>query len=77
LQKSSSLKKMQAAPNPFTEKITVQFTSSYKGNAEIRIANIAGVIAITKQFAVNAGSNSFYINAYKAYPGNIHGAIDS
>jgi len=33
--------KNAAAPNPFTEKITVQFTSSYKGNAEIRIANIA------------------------------------
>jgi len=54
--------KMQTAPNPFTEKIAVQFISEYKGNAEIRIANMAGVTILSKPFTVNKGNNSYTVN---------------
>ena len=53
---------MTTVPNPFTEKITVQFNSSYKGNAEIHITNLAGVILLQKQFTINKGINNLYID---------------
>jgi hypothetical protein len=53
---------MTTAPNPFIEKITVQFNSSYKGNAEMRIANLAGITLLQKQFTISKGNNNLYID---------------
>ena len=53
---------MTTAPNPFTAKITVQFNSNYIGNAEIHIANLAGVTLLQKQFIINKGNNILYID---------------
>ncbi|MGG9963568.1 T9SS type A sorting domain-containing protein [Ferruginibacter sp. SUN106] len=54
---TTPVEKMRTTPNPFTEKITVQFNSDNKGTAEIHIANIAGKAVISKQFAINKGIN--------------------
>ena len=53
---------MKTSPNPFTEKISVQFNSNHNGNAEIRIASIAGTILLNKQIAINKGNNNLYID---------------
>ena len=58
----ATAEKMQTAPNPFTEKIAVQFNSDIKGNAEIRIANIAGVTLLSKTFSANKGNNNYTLN---------------
>ena len=66
----TQVEKMKASPNPFTEKITVQFNSGYKGTAEISIANITGTIMLHKQTAVNKGNNILNIDGLsKLSPG--------
>lgn len=50
--------KMQTAPNPFTDRIIVQFNSNYTGTGEVRIANLSGATLISKPFSVNKGNNN-------------------
>jgi hypothetical protein len=68
----AAAEKMQTAPNPFTEKIAVQFNSDNKGNAEIRIANIAGVTLLSKTFTVNKGNNNYIVNNLAALTPGIY-----
>lgn len=64
--------KMQTAPNPFTDRIIVQFNSEIKGNAEIRIANMSGVTLLSKPFAVNKGNNNCTFNNLAALTPGIY-----
>ena len=48
---------MQASPNPFTENVTINFTSLEKGTAVIKIRNLAGQTVFTKDVMINKGSN--------------------
>ncbi len=66
------IQKMTTAPNPFTEKIIVQFNSSYKANAEIRLETMAGVTWLQKQFIINTGSNNISIDGLAAFNKGIY-----
>lgn len=60
--KVTMVNKMKTSPNPFTEKIAVEFNSAYKGIAEIHITNTIGVVLLTKQYTVNKGNNNLYLD---------------
>ncbi|GAB2815581.1 hypothetical protein GCM10027043_14880 [Ferruginibacter profundus] len=56
------VEKMKTAPNPFTEKITVQFNSDTKGTATISITAIGGKTVMNKQFSINKGANNLTVD---------------
>jgi hypothetical protein len=60
--KVTMVNKMKTSPNPFTEKIAVEFNSAYKGIAEIHITNTIGVVLLTKQYTVNKGNNNLFLD---------------
>lgn len=53
--------KMKTSPNPFTDIINVEFNSTDKGTAEIRIADFTGIAVLKKQISVNKGINNLNI----------------
>lgn len=64
------VEKMKTSPNPFTEKINVQFNSGYKATAQISITSITGVTILNKQYSVNKGNNNLFIDGLaKLTPG--------
>lgn len=66
---------MQVSPNPFVEKLNVQFSSEEKGNAEIRIISIAGQSMITRTATVNKGINNISVNGLSTLSAGTYAAI--
>ena len=64
--------KMETSPNPFTEKIKVQFNSEVKGNAEIRISNITGLNLKIKKTEIAQGINNLYIDGLASMPAGLY-----
>lgn len=54
--------KVEIFPNPFVEKIKLQFTAETKGIGEIRISNIAGVELKSKKLDVVKGLNNAFVD---------------
>ena len=63
---------MEISPNPFVEKLFVRFNSEKKGNAEIRIMNMAGLTVITKQCVINNGYNNLQIDGLVSLPAGMY-----
>jgi hypothetical protein len=53
---------MQVSPNPFVEDVTISFTSTENGNAQIRITNLAGQTMLSKQSTIAKGYNNIKID---------------
>ncbi|MEP7254739.1 MAG: T9SS type A sorting domain-containing protein [Ferruginibacter sp.] len=53
---------MQVSPNPFVENVTVRFTATENGNAQIRITNLAGQTMLSKQSTISKGYNNIKID---------------
>lgn len=49
-------------PNPFRESVSVSFTASVAGIAEVKIINLAGQMTSSKQYAAVKGANSLLVN---------------
>ena len=59
---------MQVSPNPFTEKLNVNFNSATNGTAEIRINSIGGQTVLAKTTTVTAGNNVIQLNGLSSLP---------
>jgi len=59
---SSDVVKMTVSPNPFVEKLNVQFTTVTNGQAEIRVLNMNGQTVLSKQSTISSGSNNLEVN---------------
>lgn len=53
---------MQSNPNPFIESVSLGFSSTENGNAEVNFINLTGQKIITKQLSVSKGYNTAQIN---------------
>jgi hypothetical protein len=62
LQATNSDVEMQAAPNPFTEKLYVRFTAAENGTAEMQISNLAGQTVVSKQSIISKGYNNLQVD---------------
>ncbi len=62
LQAANSDVEMQAAPNPFTEKLYVRFTAAENGTAEMQISNLAGQTVVSKQSIISKGYNNLQVD---------------
>jgi len=49
---------IQLSPNPFSDRLNLDFTSDEKGQAEVRILNSGGQSVITRRITVNKGRNN-------------------
>ncbi len=54
---------MQLSPNPFTESVTVNFTSIDKGTAVIKMRSLTGQTVFTKNVLINKGDNRVQIGS--------------
>ena len=54
---------MQVSPNPFTENLTVNFTSIDKGTAIIKMRSLTGQTVLTKNVMINKGDNRVQIGS--------------
>ena len=52
---------MQVSPNPFVKDITVRFSATVDGNAEIRIMNVFGQTMMTKSATYEQGYNNIQV----------------
>ncbi len=59
---ASDVAKMTVSPNPFVEKINVQFNAATNGKAEIRLLNVNGQTVISSKANINTGSNNLQVN---------------
>lgn len=57
--KETTIKKLKAYPNPFTNLLQVHYQSEYEEVIEIKIFNALGQIIFTKKQAVVMGENTF------------------
>ncbi len=64
--------KMETSPNPFTEKIKVQFDSNVKGSAEIRISSSTGLNLKSKKIDIAQGKNDLYIDGLSSMPAGLY-----
>jgi Secretion system C-terminal sorting domain len=53
---------VQVYPNPYMEKLNVNFVSEESGKAEIRLVNAAGQVASSKENVITKGYNNFQMN---------------
>lgn len=61
---------MQTTPNPFIENLSVRFTATANGNAQINIININGQKVITKESGITKGYNTLQLSGLtKLAPG--------
>jgi hypothetical protein len=51
---------LQAFPNPYMDKVTINFESKISGTSEIRMINAAGAVIMKMEPIVNKGSNTFH-----------------
>lgn len=54
---------MQVTPNPFVEDITIRFTSTENGSAQIRITNLAGQTMLSKQSTITKGYSNIKVES--------------
>lgn len=54
---------MQVSPNPFVEDITIRFTSTENGSAQIRITNLAGQTMLSKQSTITKGYSNIKVES--------------
>ncbi len=59
---ASDVAKMTVSPNPFVEKINVQFNTATNGKAEIRLLNVNGQTVISSKSNVTSGTNNLQVN---------------
>ena len=59
---SSNAIKMTVSPNPFVEKVNVQFFAVANGVAEVRVLNMNGQTILSKQSTISSGSNNLQVN---------------
>lgn len=59
---ASDVAKMTVSPNPFVEKINVQFNTATNGKAEIRLLNVNGQTVISSKANVSTGNNTLQVN---------------
>ena len=64
--------KLEASPNPFTEKLSIQFTSLVKGNAEISVSGMTGLNLRTKKMEIAPGVNNLYIDGLASIPAGLY-----
>jgi hypothetical protein len=61
---------MQTTPNPFIENLSIRFTATANGNAQINIININGQKVITKESGITKGYNTLQLSGLtKLAPG--------
>lgn len=53
---------VKISPNPFSEKITMQFFSSESGSAEVMLLTITGMPVFTKKYNMVKGNNSIVVD---------------
>jgi hypothetical protein len=62
--------KMLITPNPFTENLNVEFTSTVKGSAQVQILTLSGQKILTQQDVLSKGNNSIQVQGIsKLIPG--------
>ncbi len=59
---ASDVAKMTVSPNPFVEKINVQFNTTSNGKAEIRLLNVNGQTVISSKANISTGNNNLQLN---------------
>ena len=59
---ASDVVKMTVSPNPFVEKLNVQFTAVANGKAEIRLLNVNGQTVISTKANIASGANNLQVN---------------
>ena len=59
---SSNAIKMTVSPNPFVEKVNVQFFAVANGLAELRVLNMNGQTILSKQSTISSGYNSIQVS---------------
>lgn len=64
--------KMETSPNPFVEKLKVQFRSEVKGNAEIQLLSLTGLNIGTKKMDIAPGINNFYLEGLASKPAGLY-----
>ncbi|MGB4846128.1 MAG: T9SS type A sorting domain-containing protein [Ferruginibacter sp.] len=60
--------KMQVSPNPFTENVSMRFTATEDGIAQIRILNTNGQTLFSKQSAISKGYNNIQVDGLTRLP---------
>jgi hypothetical protein len=53
---------MQAAPNPFVNQLTLRFSATGNGNAQIRVIGTNGQTLLSKQTSINKGFNNIVVD---------------
>jgi hypothetical protein len=53
---------VKISPNPFSEKITMQFFSGESGSAEVMLLSITGIPVFTKKYNMVKGNNSIVVD---------------
>lgn len=64
--------KVEIFPNPFVEKIQLQFTAETKGIGEIRISNMAGIELKSKKLDVVKGLNNAFIHGCSSLASGVY-----
>jgi len=59
---ASDAAKLTVSPNPFVEKISVQYNAATNGKAEIRLLNINGQTVISSKANITSGTNNLQVN---------------
>ena len=52
---------VQVMPNPYLDKLNVNFTSDVSGKAEIRMMSVSGTVVKKTQSTINKGSNNIQL----------------
>jgi hypothetical protein len=58
---SADVAKMTVSPNPFVEKISVQYNAATNGNAEIRLLNVNGQTLRSSKANMSTGTNNLQV----------------
>jgi len=59
---ASDVVKITVSPNPFVEKLNVQYNAVTNGQAEIRLLNVNGQTVISTKANITSGSNNLQVN---------------
>ena len=56
--------KMQVSPNPFVENLSVRFTATENGTAQLQLVNVNGQKVLTQQVTISKGNNSMQMQGF-------------
>ncbi|HMK05620.1 MAG TPA: T9SS type A sorting domain-containing protein [Ferruginibacter sp.] len=62
---TAAVSPVQVSPNPFVEKLNLEFVADENGKAEIRIMNMTGQTLLSKQSTISKGYNSIQIDGLR------------